>query len=1067
MLDFPELHRPLPTAYNGKTARGIFLAAFLRVRRAVLRAPPRMTVPEWADTYRHLALSAGAVGGPWRTDRVEVARGPMMAATELGVQMITLMVATQTLKTSLLENMVGYIAHLDPAPILLTQPKDESVGAFSKERLVPMVKATPVLRNLIGDYRVHRGGGKQDDTIRLKQFPGGLLAMASAGSPSNLAMRAIRFVFEDEIDKYETTKEGDPLQLAEERTATFPTNKLIIRACSPTWEETSRIFRSYQTSDQRRPFVKCPHCDYEQTLDFFRHVHWEKENDGAAHRPETAVIKCEACHKPWTEQHRQNLISGTPGTIRWFQTREFTCCDEKQNPQMDRNWKWSKRNQVGYAVCRECGERGVSNHHAGFQASKLYSPFITTVELATKWIEAKDDPETKQTFYNSIDVDTPLPTPNGWRRIGDIEAGEQVFGANGKPARVIGTSPVLENQDCYKITFADGSKIVASGTHLWQVRDNGGKCCSVVKHKIRILTTEDMRKGFRFRNRARYFIRTTKAVGGRKKLLPVDPYIFGLWLGDGTTNRANIAAGKQDCRNTVRAIEARGVSCRVTWARGVARIYPGQTAGGSHGVGKENPMCRALQRLSTLGDKKIPMAYLRANESQRWDLLRGLLDSDGFATKDSVRFCTTSPALRDGVFELMASLGLKPKIYSSMTVARRFNGYDLKSRSVFNVSVTPDGEQFFYLARKQKKVRKAKYPSRVHSRAIISIRKIKSRPVKCIEVDSSDRLYLCGRAWIPTHNTQLGLPFKVDAMKEVQSEGLAGRAEDYLKIITDKTTGTVTHALKDGVLPRQVLILTCGVDVQAGGSANEGRLEAEVTGYGLGEESWLVAKEEFSGNPAEPEVWEQLEEFLMRGYKHPTGHILRVAAACVDSGGHNTQDVYSFCRQRANRNVWAIKGATDKGNQWTPIWPARSTEQKKKYRAGFKPVLLGVNAAKEAIRQRLLIENPGPGYCHFPVGLPQSHYDQLTSERLVIEKKAGHSIRKWVLPKQRANEALDCRVYSYSALWGLRHLRRLTLERQFELLEMVPATADNSVEADEEVVKKLRERRVRRSRFMS
>jgi phage terminase large subunit GpA-like protein len=115
-----------------------------------------MTLPEWADTYRRLSTQSSNIGGPWRTSRVEVARGPMMAVTERGVRDITCMTCTQLLKTSLLENVIGYFSHLDPCPMLLTEPKEDSVRAFSKERLVPMAKASPVLTPLLGSDRATR-----------------------------------------------------------------------------------------------------------------------------------------------------------------------------------------------------------------------------------------------------------------------------------------------------------------------------------------------------------------------------------------------------------------------------------------------------------------------------------------------------------------------------------------------------------------------------------------------------------------------------------------------------------------------------------------------------------------------------------------------------------------------------------------------------------------------------------------------------------------------------------------------------------------------------------------------
>ena len=101
----------------------------------------------WADRYRFLAPEAGSSGGPWETSRVEVARGPMLAVTEPGVHIVTLMCCTQLLKTAFIENTWGYFAHLDPCPTLLLQPKDEAAKQFSRERISPMIRVTPVLRD--------------------------------------------------------------------------------------------------------------------------------------------------------------------------------------------------------------------------------------------------------------------------------------------------------------------------------------------------------------------------------------------------------------------------------------------------------------------------------------------------------------------------------------------------------------------------------------------------------------------------------------------------------------------------------------------------------------------------------------------------------------------------------------------------------------------------------------------------------------------------------------------------------------------------------------------------------
>ncbi|UPG86845.1 phage terminase large subunit family protein [Luteibacter aegosomatis] len=371
--------------------------------------PPRISVPQWADTYRRLAKGAGSTSGNWRTSTVEVGRGPALAVTEPGVHIITVMVSTQLLKTALLENIFGFHAHLDPCPMLLLQPKEDAAEQFSKERITPLIRATPVLRDVIFGGRSRRA----DETLLYKPFSGGFLALAGAGSPDNLARRPVRLVLADEINKYPITREGDPLMIADERTASYGTNWLSVRACSPTVEDECRISDSYADSDQRRASVPCPHCGHRQFLDFFKHVEWDK--DGSTHNTKSARIFCEACGCMWSEGERLRALQA----IRWHQTKPFTCCGQRHVPldeyeeawkgdgssAIDLIWKWweSDRHAVYRVICPSCGTFAVDNTHAGFQASKLYSPWAKDKpsDIARKWVLAKDDEDKKQVFWNT------------------------------------------------------------------------------------------------------------------------------------------------------------------------------------------------------------------------------------------------------------------------------------------------------------------------------------------------------------------------------------------------------------------------------------------------------------------------------------------------------------------------------------------------------------------------------------------------------------------------------------------------------------------------------------------
>jgi phage terminase large subunit GpA-like protein len=209
-------------------------------------------------------------------------------------------------------------------------------------------------------------------------------------------------------------------------------------------------------------------------------------------------------------------------------------------------------------------------------------------------------------------------------------------------------------------------------------------------------------------------------------------------------------------------------------------------------------------------------------------------------------------------------------------------------------------------------------------------------------------------------------------------------------------------------VPEEVTLITAGVDVQAD------RLEIEFVGWGPGEESWSLDYYRIPGDPSVQDVWQELDQQLGRRWKHPEGYRIPVAATCVDSG-YLTQQVYKFCKPRQNARVWAIKGVSGTDR---PIMdrPHRKTRKK----VPLYPV--GVDSAKMAIYQRLQIEEPGDGYCHFPRRDPydEEYFRQLTSEKLVRKTdRRGYPKLQWVRRPNRRAEALDVRVYALAALEGL------------------------------------------------
>ncbi|CAE6862652.1 hypothetical protein R75461_08070 [Paraburkholderia nemoris] len=135
-------------------------------------------------------------------------------------------------------------------------------------------------------------------------------------------------------------------------------------------------------------------------------------------------------------------------------------------------------------------------------------------------------------------------------------------------------------------------------------------------------------------------------------------------------------------------------------------------------------------------------------------------------------------------------------------------------------------------------------------------------------------------------------------------------------------------------------------------------------GWGRNEESWSVDYHVIEGEFSDAATQSQVDAYLKRLWHRADGRPFEVFAACIDSGGHHTQAVHEFCKARIGRWIWAIKGESARGGERNPVWPSkRPTSRTKKT---YRPVILGVNAAKDTIRQRLYLDHEGTGYMHFP-----------------------------------------------------------------------------------------------------
>lgn len=232
-------------------------------------------------------------------------------------------------------------------------------------------------------------------------------------------------------------------------------------------------------------------------------------------------------------------------------------------------------------------------------------------------------------------------------------------------------------------------------------------------------------------------------------------------------------------------------------------------------------------------------------------------------------------------------------------------------------------------------------------------------------------------------------------------------------------------------LPEGVLMLTCGVDTQ------DNRLEYEVVGHGHYGETWGIKKGYIMGKPDTTEVWQQLDDVIDHVYRFKdSGRGLRISITCVDSGGHYTQEVYTECRARKNKRVFAIKG---KGGDGIPfVTPPSKVAIRDNKRITCWLYTLGVDAGKAAIMSALKVQEPGPKFCHFPrgesYGYDSYYFNGLLSEKLELTQTKRGNRWAWVkIPGHNRNEALDCRDY---ALAGFKIIDPDTLALEQRLKSM-------------------------------
>jgi replicative DNA helicase len=332
----------------------------------------------------------------------------------------------------------------------------------------------------------------------------------------------------------------------------------------------------------------------------------------------------------------------------------------------------------------------------------------------------------------ALATDTPLPTPHGWTTMGRAQVGDHLIGADGRPVRVVAATEVMHERECYEVCFSDGSSIVADAQHQWATSTRAsrratserrpGSASQAAVHAA-VKTTEQIAQTLRCASadkRLNHAVRTCDPLELPAAPLDLPPYVLGVWLGDGHSAGARFTSADPEIPMRV---EGEG-------------ILVSSLAGSAH--------------------KHIPATYLRSSERQRRELLAGLMDTDGTVTSTGgCQITLTNERLIRGVQELIVSLG-----YRCQLTSRKVRARSESSSTAYTLNFTaPD--DVFWLTRKairHKQLRPTVHRT-THQRMITDARRVPSVPVRCVQVDAADNLYLAGQAMVPTHNSTISLDF--------------------------------------------------------------------------------------------------------------------------------------------------------------------------------------------------------------------------------------------------------------------------------------------------------------------
>lgn len=352
-------------------------------------------------------------------------------------------------------------------------------------------------------------------------------------------------------------------------------------------------------------------------------------------------------------------------------------------------------------------------------------------------------------FGKCIDIETEIPTIDGFKTMENINVGDIVFGEDGKPTTVTFVSDIYYNHKCYEITFTDGNKIIADENHQWLTYtklnrksiNRGFENCQTPTVK----TTLEIKNSIYHGKEINHTIPLCDPIEYNTKKLILNPYLLGLWLGDGAT-KDSILSGEF---NDIEFYKEEFLKSGFKLVHVANYDYRIKSDGD---IPKYNIFRRKLTDLNVLRNKHIPDEYLYGDIYQRLELLRGLMDTDGTYGKNNMcEFYTSNKDFANQVYTLITSLGIRAKI-NTKSAKIGLVDYGI----CYRIGFTSRNLIVFKLPRKVK-LQESNNSNNWFSnhRGIKCIKEVKSVPVRCISVDNKSHLYLITKSYIATHNTRL------------------------------------------------------------------------------------------------------------------------------------------------------------------------------------------------------------------------------------------------------------------------------------------------------------------------